>query len=139
MLPSSIASFAAAVAALVGSSALGQTVIQGPIVNPANGHSYYRLSPSTWTQAEAAAVTLHGHLVTINDATENTFVLDNFASGPGQGPVWLGYTDRTTEGTFVWVDGENPGYTNWDPGEPNNGGGSNEDYALMYSGNGHWR
>jgi hypothetical protein len=127
---------AAAVIALAGTTASGQTIAQGPISNPANGHLYFRLSNSNWTAAEAAAIALGGHLVTINDSDENNFVLNTFTNAPGSGRVWLGFNDAAAEGTFVWVSGEAPAYTNWDGGEPNNAG--NEDYAAQYSGNGRW-
>ena len=112
-------------------------VVQGPVTNPANGHTYYRLSNSNWTDAEAFAVNVvGGHLVTINDAAENTFVLNTFANAAGSGRVWLGLNDAKTEDTFVWSSGETSAYTNWDPGEPNNV--DNEDYVAMYSANGRW-
>src|SRR5262245_6959708 len=66
----------------------GQTIAQGPVVS--GGHLYFRLSNSNWTAAQAASVALGGHLVTINDAAENTFVLSTFANAPGSGRVWLG-------------------------------------------------
>ena len=71
--------FTCTTAALViaAASAKGD-IIAGPIVNPANGHSYYFLSQNTWTGAEAEAVTLGGHLVTINNAAENQWVDDTF-------------------------------------------------------------
>jgi hypothetical protein len=116
--------------------ALAQTVVQGPVVNPANGHEYYRLSSSSWTAAETAANGLGGFLVTIDDAAENTFVLNTFANAAGSGRIWLGYTDQVTEATFLWTSGLTPGYTNWAVGEPNNSG--NEDYTHMYPGNGEW-
>src|SRR5262245_19715924 len=50
------------------------SVAAGPIVNPANGHSYLLLSPSTWTAAEAESVSLGGSLATIDDAAENQWV-----------------------------------------------------------------
>ena len=43
-------------------------VLAGPLANAANGHVYYLLSTNSWTLAEAEAVNLGGHLVTINDA-----------------------------------------------------------------------
>src|SRR5687767_8050433 len=113
---------AAALVCSLAGQASAQSVVQGPLVNPANGHTYYRLSNSNWSAAQAAAVGLGGNLVTINDQAENDFVLGNFANAPGSGRVWLGYTDAASEGNFVWVNGENPGYTHWEPGEPNNAG-----------------
>jgi hypothetical protein len=43
-------------------------ILAGPFVNPANGHSYYLLSQNTWSNAEAEAVSLGGHLATIRNA-----------------------------------------------------------------------
>src|SRR5215217_4463413 len=56
-------------------------VVSGPRLNPANGHAYYLVKPTTfsngtWSQTRAAALALGGDLATINDADENAFVLD---------------------------------------------------------------
>ena len=110
-------------------------VVQGPVTNPANGHVYYRLENSNWSDAEENAVRmLGGHLVTVDDLTENSFVLSTFANSAGR--VWLGLNDVATEGTFVYSSGAPLGYSNWEPGEPNNR--DDEDYVAMYSGNGRW-
>jgi hypothetical protein len=106
-------------------------VLAGPLTNAANGHVYYLLSTNSWTVAEAEAVSLGGHLVTINDAAEQTWVYSTF----GSNEVWIGLTDRDVEGTFQWVSGETSTYRNWDPGEPNNAASGNfdQDYVHMYS------
>src|SRR5437867_3069965 len=62
----------------------------GPIVNPANGHMYYRLTQSTWTAAESEAVGLGGHLATINDANENEWVASTFGSPTEAWRIWIG-------------------------------------------------
>src|SRR3972149_3898644 len=103
------------------------SVVAGPIVNPATGHQYYLLSPNTWTNAEAEAVVLGGHLVTINDAAENSWVWQTFAPIQG-GPLWIGLSDAAQEGVFVWASGEPAAYFNWwcrSPSdcEPGNSGG----------------
>jgi len=113
-------------------------VISGPILNPANGHQYFLLSVSSRTAAEAAAITLGGHLVTINDAAENTWVATTFAPLALQGALWIGFTDAAVEGSFVWSSGELVTYTNWASGEPNNCCGgypepTGEDYAWLHS------
>ncbi len=111
------------------------TILQGPVVNPVNGHAYYLLSADTWTSSEARARTLGGHLVTINDAAENQWVYDTF-DGANQ-HLWIGLTDLVKEGTFGWVNGQAVTYTNWNGGEPNDGaGGPPEDFAHLISGNG---
>src|SRR5262245_40858702 len=89
----------------------------GPVLNPANGHSYYVLDDMvTWFAAETQAVTLGGHLVTINDAAENAWIMSTLAVS-GQ-IYWIGAHDDAAEGSFEWVSGEPWGYTQWGPGEP---------------------
>jgi hypothetical protein len=94
----------------------------GPFTNPANGHSYYLLNPTTWTASEAEAVTLGGHLVTVNDQAENDFLFTTFSPLVPQSPhdLWIGLTDAAVEGTFTWTSGEPVTYTHFGPGEPNN-------------------
>ncbi|MES1147152.1 MAG: C-type lectin domain-containing protein [bacterium] len=111
-------------------------VVQGPIRY--HGHTYYRLSASKWTEAEQYAVDqLKGHLVTINNAAENSFVLKTFAKAPNSGRVWIGLTDVGHRGNYTFISGESSNYSNWQSGEPNNAG-LDEDYVLMYSDAGKW-
>ena len=111
-------------------------IAAGPVVNPANGHTYYKLTPNSWTGAEAEAVTMGGHLVTINDDAENTWVWTTFAPGP----IWIGLNDAVQENSFRWASGEVPGYFNWwvvcGGGPPpvcisEPGGGTSENYVEM--------
>lgn len=102
-----------------------------PAYNPATGHWYDTVPGGlhNWADAEAGAVALGGHLVTINDAAEQQWLLDNGWGAPFFN-YWVGLNDIVTEGTFVWVSGEPVTYTNWAGGEPNNSGG-NEDAVVM--------
>ena len=106
------------------------------------GHQYYLLSPGTWLESEAAAVSLAGgHLVTIEDASENAFLVQRFGVDSGlfaqRQDLWIGLTDQAVEGTFVWADGVplSPlSYSNWHPGEPNDchtAACISEDYVHM--------
>jgi len=106
-------------------------VLAGPITNAANAHTYYLLSSNTWTVSEAEAVGLGGHLVTINDAAENQWVLNTFfpLTGVPYASLWIGLNDAANEGQFVWASGEPVTFTYWYPGEPNNLGGA--DYASI--------
>jgi hypothetical protein len=95
------------------------------------------LAPSSWTAAEASAVALGGHLVTMNDAAENEWVRTNVLMFDGlDRRGWIGFNDVKTEGTFKWTSNEPATFTNWSGGEPNNSGGA-EDWAEMF-GNGFW-
>ena len=122
------------------SGSANATVIEGAIINPANGHSYYLTSTPSWPAAEAEAITLGGHLVTIRSADENAWLFATFIEGRTQACCrgvfnpWIGFSDVAAEGTFMWSSGESVTYTNWKPGEPNNLGG--EDYARFDFGSG---
>jgi len=60
-----------------------------------NGHSYYRsTTTNTWTGAKAACESMGGHLVTMSNAAENTFVFGTWPSG------WFGYYQDKTSGYF---------------------------------------
>lgn len=107
------------------------------IQNPDNGHWYQRIDTIIrWHDAKAHCETLGGHLVTISSAQENSFVNALYnARTVGGGWNWLGATDERIEGLWEWVTGEDWGYTNWAPGEPNNL--YPEHWLIMYS-NGTW-
>ncbi|HEX3725523.1 MAG TPA: lectin-like protein [Pirellulales bacterium] len=102
-------------------------IIGGPIVNPANDHTYYLLDKTTWAASEAEAVALGGDLVTINDAAENAWVYAMFSifDGIDRG-LWIGLNDYADKGTFSWVSGQPVTYTNWAAGEPNDSGGDED-------------
>ena len=104
-------------------------VASGPILNPATGHFYYLLQPSTWTDAQTTAQALGGNLVTIDDSAEQDWVYTHFATTGGVGRnIWIGYYDPTQDtlagpahaANFVWIDGSTSSFTNWNTGEPNN-------------------
>ena len=90
------------------------------------GHTYYLLDAATWTDSEAAAIALGGHLITIDDEAENAFAVGLGLSFGALDPVartgaiWIGLTDEASEGTFVWASGAPVGFEHWDNMEPNN-------------------
>ncbi len=105
-------------------------VILGPITNPSNGHSYLLLATSSWTDAEAEAISLGGHLATVRSSAENQWIIDTFTlSGSQNRRLWIGLNDAAIEGTFVWTSGEPVSFTYWASGEPNSLG--NEDYTEI--------
>lgn len=78
------------------------------------GHEYALTQiAESWTAAEGEAVGLGYHLVTINDAAEQTWLQNNphFYSY-----TWIGL-NRQGE-TWVWSSGEPVTFTNWAPGFP---------------------
>lgn len=116
--------------AAIGSAVLFLAAMLGPspvsaasqtwLFNSATGHYYSQVNGLTWANSEAFAVARGGHLVTINNQTEQDWLATNFP----QANLWIGFNDRATEGTWVWSSGQSPSYTDWSPGEPN-------DYRLV--------
>lgn len=114
-------------------AALSAEILAGPIINPANGHTYYLLTNDTWTNSEAEANRLGGHLVTIDDALENDWVFETFGNfGDTPRGLWIGLTDQAVEGDFIWIDGSASAYRNWADGEPNDGNPDGEDIVHMW-------
>lgn len=95
-----------------------------------NGHTYYLLDGKPWLNQEAEAVTLGGHLVTINNAAENAWVWNTF--GTVRTGLFIGFNDAASEGAFVWSSGEPVTFINWRAGEPNNCCGG-EDFGELAS------
>lgn len=111
------------------SAASPADVLTGPITNPANGHEYYLLNPSTWTSAESQAVSLGGHLATINDADENSWVYNTFTSnGTISRGLWIGLYDENLDQHWQWASGEPVTFTTWGYREPNGDG----DYVHVF-------
>jgi hypothetical protein len=96
-----------------------------------NNKVYLLLSNSTWTDAQARAVELGGHLACIDDAAEHNFVYTTYRLYGGvRRNLWIGLSDanqasnsndRITRRTeFAWVNAQQTSYTNWSPAEPLN-------------------
>lgn len=83
----------------------------------------------TWQNAEATAVSLGGHLVTINDSKEHEYL---WALWGRDHLLWIGLNDVKEEGSFVWASGEPVTFVYFATGEPNNLG-EKEDYVHMWS------
>jgi hypothetical protein len=109
-----------------------------------NGHSYlFCEDNTTWEKArETCAAQENFDLVTVDDATENAWLLSTGAVYDPYAWWWLGYNDIDAEsweepdGAWEWADGSSSTYTNWGSGQPDNY--YNEDCAHMYDGSGWW-
>lgn len=100
--------------------------------DPSTGSCFVFFSaPLPYMQAEAACTAIAAKLAVIKSAATNTYVLGLV----GAADAFIGATDRTTEGTFLWLDNAadplSGGFTNWRAGEPNNGGVNGEDCAII--------
>ena len=107
------------------------TPISAFLLNTNNQHWYVLLSQATWTASEAEAVSLGGHLASVNDATEQNWIYNKFSSFGGSSRLlWIGMSDVAAEGTYTWSNGDPVTYYNWASGEPT--GNSVENYVSMY-------
>ena len=115
-----------------------------------HGNSFYTIvdGPS-WSQAEANAVALGGHLVTVNDLDENNYIWSLFKIVGGweitygQGTVdpnavayWIGLSDSGHEGDWQWSSNQATQFFNWHDarylgGDLSPNGGTYENYAYI--------
>jgi len=95
-----------------------------------NGHSYYRSTGvATWTTAKSACEAMNGHLATISNASENTFLFNTWPSG------WIGYyQDRVAGYTYSEPTG---GYR-WTETQVTSGLDADYDVSSYTSGPGFW-
>jgi lectin-like protein len=99
-------------------------------------YSSYALTPVlSWTEAEAYANSLGGHLVVIHDQAEQDRLVAQFG---GKEPFWIGLRAARSAGTFTWVNGDPLTYTNWLPHEPNNARGVESYGEMNWGGAGKW-
>ena len=99
------------------SESLDPTTVNHPWLASHNGRTYL-LTQQTLTLAEARTLAgeLGGHVVDINDESEQEFLTRTFAFDD----YWIGLSDEITEGTHVWDSGEPLAFTNWAVNEPGN-------------------
>ncbi|MEO0645124.1 MAG: NF038122 family metalloprotease [Cyanobacteria bacterium J06650_10] len=96
-----------------------------------NGSQYLLSQSGTWEAAQAEAESLSGNLVTVNNADEAAWLKDTFVTNQA---LWIGYTDKASEGQWEWISGEASDYTNWQPWQADGSG----DYAAISDSNGRW-
>ncbi|MBK8807032.1 MAG: T9SS type A sorting domain-containing protein [Bacteroidales bacterium] len=100
----------------------GKAELYSQCANPSNIYSFiyneknYEVikEMKTWNDASACAVERNGYLVEINDMNEQTAINDalvragvnttytSIENGGDIAYVWIGATDQTTEGTWLW-------------------------------------
>ena len=95
----------------------------------------------TWNNSLIYCQETYGtSLASIHSASDNS---DARAAANGVGItdglliVWIGLSDLLNESVFIWTDGTNVDYTNWDVSNPSNSGGDEHCAHLMVD-DGEW-
>ena len=98
-----------------------------PEVLTYNGNEYRLTSEAaSWQEAQAEARSLGGNLVTVNNSAEQEWLQETFGADER---LWIGLSDRDSEGDFQWVSGETSSYRNFAPNQPDNFG-RGEDFVT---------
>lgn len=89
------------------------------------GHEYRLTEPLDWFAAESLADSVGGHLATIDDAAENSWIYTTFIPiAPSFPAFYIGLFQPPGSaepvGGWEWISGNPLAYVNWDPIEPNN-------------------
>ena len=94
------------------------------------GHFYKLSSVGTYEQVNAEAKKSGGYLACISSAEENEIVAKVSSTGKTTTSSYIGLT-RNAENLqeWLWADGSEVNYTNWNEGEPNS---ENETVAEIY-------
>lgn len=111
-------------------------------VNPENRHAYKRIYCESREEAHTRAVEQGAHLVAINDAVEQEWLLEVF----GRENYWIGLTDASKVESPHWDNGEPITYTNWGSSEKAAGGegagqadDASQDYTVLIGLTGKWQ
>jgi hypothetical protein len=67
--------------------------------------------------AEAACVSHGGHLATVSDVFLNSYLR---GLAPNVGGAYIGLSDESSPGRYVWATGKAADYVNWASGQPDN-------------------
>ncbi|XP_061533677.1 C-type lectin LmsL-like [Phycodurus eques] len=88
----------------------------------------YQDEARTFVDAEAVCNILGGNLVSIHNILENAVVLQLLRAGGNSIAVWTGLHDAIEDGDYIWTDGSEEDFRNFDsnasPPEPNSGTGN---------------
>ncbi|XP_061825972.2 lithostathine-1-beta-like [Nerophis lumbriciformis] len=93
-------------------------------------HCYiFQGDPRTFADAESVCNILGGNLVSIRSYVDNLLVVGLVKEG-GVDFAWIGLHDAIQEGDFLWTDGTDFDFNNFQIGEPDGTGACVELYAA---------
>ncbi|KAJ8036335.1 Macrophage mannose receptor 1 [Holothuria leucospilota] len=94
-------------------------------------------SYKSWADAEFECNKGGGNLVSISGLEEMSYINSRLVLIT-ESLLWIGGTDASREGGWMWSDNSAFRYLNWASGEPNNAGEEGEHCAEMYVSSGMW-
>ncbi|KAM3593491.1 uncharacterized protein V6R79_014123 [Siganus canaliculatus] len=77
----------------------------------------------SFDDAKTTCESASSSLVIINDVEEQKWLKKQIF---GKGYFWMGLTDKGEENVWRWLDGTEPAFTKWKPGQPDNWGHGHE-------------
>ncbi|KAK2887845.1 galactose-specific lectin nattectin-like [Channa argus] len=81
-------------------------------------------TPMEWSDAEHFCTNLDANLASLLTPDIYNFIRGVISKATGTNSnSWVGGTDASKEGVWLWSDGEKFLFSRWGPGEPNNVGG----------------
>ncbi|MFO0591049.1 MAG: CotH kinase family protein [Polyangiaceae bacterium] len=92
---------------------------------PGGGTLAFCFHATDYNSAEADCVSQGGHLLSIHDQATQDAAWAGASSTAG-GQWWIGVNDQSAEGVYVWTDGTPLNFLDWNAGEPNNAGDSED-------------
>ncbi|XP_029139017.1 macrophage mannose receptor 1-like [Protobothrops mucrosquamatus] len=91
----------------------------------------------TWKDASVSCQKDGGHLLSIHDIEEYSFVFSQLGYKPTDN-LWIGLNDKKTTSYFEWSDGTTVRFIKWQKGEPTLISDVQEDCVIMSGENGYW-
>ncbi|KAI8507062.1 hypothetical protein Bbelb_155010 [Branchiostoma belcheri] len=89
----------------------------------------------TYEAAKQTCVSHGGHLADVKTQELHDFILSKIQKVDRGRDYWIGLNDLTVENSWTWSDGTSVSdgvFTNWAPGEPNNGAGNGQDCGKLW-------
>ena len=126
----------------VGSVAIGQSAPDFELLYESDSTRFFKATSGMlcWTEAQAFAEQLGGHLATFHDEAEYNQIYQLLS--PEEAQLWIGLVQdeagQEPSGGWRWVTGEALSFEAWAGGEPNQNAGFSEDVGAIRFSHGGW-
>ncbi|KAL6097700.1 colec12 [Pungitius sinensis] len=92
-------------------------------VNYKDNCYFFSKDMRSFDDAQTSCKSTAASLLAINDLEELTWLKQQTV---GRGYFWMGLTDKEEENVWRWLDGSEPAFTKWKPGQPDDWGHGHE-------------